>query len=374
MLDLHRSVRWKHITSTGCVRRQLLAHVNQKDWKRRRPNWKNEPLQFVVNLLRGFEKSLACCFSANRGWLNTQKEWHWSFDLTIDNNATSLFPTINSLNKTLILFGCLKHRRFWLSFSYTLLPELVSHCWFKTGPSSTCTAVCCTHIVAGAVEIVPAVHGDVNGMHLRPAVRRAGFGEVAWRWRWRRHREVTATQTAKLPLYLLSNFVWNCSNTPCAAVRRTVTLSVTSCTEFLGHRRKKKKKTRPNLKPPGESLPLMWAITDSCIIRACRAARITRTTSAVSSISFWLYGVVFLFNISSIDLNIVLHLDLWPLCWWCNVLHISVFVSIIIIYHRNCVHPWNVLYIYFLLLCCRFFFCLFCRSLKASVVTSTVCN
>lgn len=35
-----------------------------------------------------------------------------------------------------------------------------------------------THIVAGAVHIVPTVHGDVQRMHLGPSVRRAGLGEV----------------------------------------------------------------------------------------------------------------------------------------------------------------------------------------------------
>lgn len=38
-----------------------------------------------------------------------------------------------------------------------------------------------THIVAGAVHVVPTVHGDVQRMHLGPAVRRARLGEVTWR-------------------------------------------------------------------------------------------------------------------------------------------------------------------------------------------------
>lgn len=38
-----------------------------------------------------------------------------------------------------------------------------------------------THVLAGAVQIVPTVHGDVQRMHLRPAVRRARLGEVTWR-------------------------------------------------------------------------------------------------------------------------------------------------------------------------------------------------
>lgn len=38
-----------------------------------------------------------------------------------------------------------------------------------------------THVVAGAVEIVATVHGDVQRVHLAPAVRRARLGEVAWR-------------------------------------------------------------------------------------------------------------------------------------------------------------------------------------------------
>lgn len=38
-----------------------------------------------------------------------------------------------------------------------------------------------THIIAGAVHVVPTVHGDVQRMHLCPAVRRARLGEVTWR-------------------------------------------------------------------------------------------------------------------------------------------------------------------------------------------------
>lgn len=38
-----------------------------------------------------------------------------------------------------------------------------------------------THIVAGAVQIVAAVNGDVQRTHLGPAVRRARLGEVTWR-------------------------------------------------------------------------------------------------------------------------------------------------------------------------------------------------
>lgn len=38
-----------------------------------------------------------------------------------------------------------------------------------------------THIIAGAIEIVSTVHSDVNRMHLSPAVRCTGFGEVTWR-------------------------------------------------------------------------------------------------------------------------------------------------------------------------------------------------
>lgn len=38
-----------------------------------------------------------------------------------------------------------------------------------------------THVVVGAVHVVPAVHGDVARMHLGPAVRRARLGEVTWR-------------------------------------------------------------------------------------------------------------------------------------------------------------------------------------------------
>lgn len=54
-----------------------------------------------------------------------------------------------------------------------------------TGPLGGCSAAPdeleSTHIVAGAVEIVPTVHGDVQRMHLGPAVRRARLGEVTWR-------------------------------------------------------------------------------------------------------------------------------------------------------------------------------------------------
>lgn len=54
-----------------------------------------------------------------------------------------------------------------------------------TGPLGSCSAALydeeSTHIVAGAVEIVPTVHGDVQRMHLGPAVRRARLGEVTWR-------------------------------------------------------------------------------------------------------------------------------------------------------------------------------------------------
>lgn len=58
------------------------------------------------------------------------------------------------------------------------------------GPSGSCGApppppipdeLEFTHIVAGAVHIVPTVHGDVQRMHLGPAVRRARLGEVTWR-------------------------------------------------------------------------------------------------------------------------------------------------------------------------------------------------
>lgn len=50
---------------------------------------------------------------------------------------------------------------------------------------------CFTHIIARAVEIVSTVHGNVEGMHLSPAVCCAGFREVTWRQR--RNKEVTAT-------------------------------------------------------------------------------------------------------------------------------------------------------------------------------------
>lgn len=65
--------------------------------------------------------------------------------------------------------------------------------WFRTvlltsnttGPLGSCSAALydeeSTHIVAGAVEIVPTVHGDVQRMHLGPAVCRARLGEVTWR-------------------------------------------------------------------------------------------------------------------------------------------------------------------------------------------------
>lgn len=38
-----------------------------------------------------------------------------------------------------------------------------------------------THIIAGAIQIVSAGHGDVNGLHLGPAICCAGFREVACR-------------------------------------------------------------------------------------------------------------------------------------------------------------------------------------------------
>lgn len=54
-----------------------------------------------------------------------------------------------------------------------------------TGPLGVCSAAPdeleSTHILAGPVEIVPTVHGDVQRMHLGPAVRRARLGEVTWK-------------------------------------------------------------------------------------------------------------------------------------------------------------------------------------------------
>lgn len=46
------------------------------------------------------------------------------------------------------------------------------------GPVGVCCAAF-TDIVAGGVDQVAAVQGDVNRKHLRPAVSGAGFGEVA---------------------------------------------------------------------------------------------------------------------------------------------------------------------------------------------------
>jgi len=125
--------------------------------------------------------------------------------------------------------------------SNSILPGHWFSGWFPTvllssftmGSLGICTTVsyrppCFTHIIAGAVEIVSTVHGDINGMHFSPAVSCAGFGEVTWRWRW--HKEVTATQT--------EDFSFTCSSTLFeigTAVRHTVTLWVTSYPGLLGH-------------------------------------------------------------------------------------------------------------------------------------------
>lgn len=45
------------------------------------------------------------------------------------------------------------------------------------GPLGVCRAAF-TDIVAGAVDGVSAVQGDIKRLHLRPAVGGAGFGEV----------------------------------------------------------------------------------------------------------------------------------------------------------------------------------------------------
>lgn len=65
---------------------------------------------------------------------------------------------------------------------------MVLLCVIDSYPNGTIRQLCpppheleFTHIVAGAVHIVPTVHGDVQRMHLGPAIRRARLGEVTWR-------------------------------------------------------------------------------------------------------------------------------------------------------------------------------------------------